>query len=359
MAQSGFFLNDGINTYFNAIITEAQSKQNQNIINSLSPKIIEWLNIQPSNIKNKYLEILKNNEDKISILQRFFGNAKIDKITNTSLNKTCKDVFYDEIINQLGRGEFLINWLIGGVLTNAKNYDIKDKYERLIEVKTPANKSKESLFYRFGGSREINIYSVNFSSDNGNVNFWEEIIHTLRLINKYFKDIYKLSTNKNFLDSLKYLKKRLNVIYSGAILNAEDIKQLNIFFKTANKFKLPKRGMYSRVTFRGGYAYKKDIVIDPIPEDELENKKSITIRFNNKKIDDDLTVGRLNDIYYIRHTEFENHLNLIPERILDENNYYLFFNNNKQIALVGKGNIIKNNLVLDHIEGGRIRLRIK
>jgi len=350
------------------VIDKIQKLKNYN--NQLI-KLENFLNNQTPQLKDSIIDFLADIEIKTLVqLIDLIGSSNINNLISKVNENPILSNIYKFYNASIGDGELLCAWILNGKLTSNSAYDIL-LGDKLVEIKTPANNG-DIFFYRFGMANDIVIQNISIEG----INLWNEISYTLNKLNKLdieeLKKLYINETEENkrlVYEAIDYLLENISTI-KNANITGITIYHLNNFYIVSKNLSIDKEDKtYSRVDLRGNYINRDKIDIEPIKREDIENAKQgntksqrtikITIKDKSNKEDkvDNFLVGRLNDLYYVRHADkFEDHIKESAKAIIDDNKLYIFFDKNENIIFSGNGVKLKNRIGFHSISNSRFKV---
>jgi len=339
-------------------------------------KLNNFLKKQSPNIANLYDNILikgSTSDEDLKIILKDLPAKEGRKLSpSIKYNKITSKIFFNELANQMGRGELLIGWIYNSILTSNQNYDTKIN-GTAVEIKSP-DESSGNVF-RFGMSRDtvIQSYIIEDTNEKRQISFWNEITHT---VNKVVKIADKLKEYDPEIATIvdKIVGRKTSIINT---VNFSDADRDNFikFYTKCNEYLhdnekiIPKNDeeegnqTFSRIGLRGRYIKKKDIIVEPITKKEVDAAEQTGKKISVKVVkpeehNDAILLGRLFDLFYVRHPKaFINHMEGIKNFILNDKKYYFFFNNDGTIFTSGMGNSIRENFKFHSITTSRIKLQ--
>lgn len=322
--------------------------------------ITNFINLQPTRIKEKFISILSGlDKAKLdSVLNSFASLSESQLKSGAEFDKTCTEIFFSQSLNLIGKGELLLSWLSGRLLTTTQNYDMAFGASK-IEIKSEATKNT----FRFGSSKESTIQSMNFDDENGEINFWNEISHTINKIVKEQDKIFN-SLDIKYRNLIKYIVGRKQAILNTSTLSPSDVMYLQKIFTRLNSFEVLKDDSYSRMALRGNYIKKKNVNIEPLDKSEIDKLEKdggeLTINVIPEDDSTDRLIGSLYDLFYVRHPEkFQLHLEQIILKLLKEDIFYIFFDSKGTVLAKGTAQEMIKVFELYMVDNSRVKIRLK
>ena len=324
------------------------------------------------NISKKIKNILSSITDE-SNLKKVLDDFKDLKPKHAfSCSDITKELFFNETLNQIGRGELLVSWCYGFPLTTNEDYDLEVGSDK-VEIKSPEDGIIQVYRFGMGLSTVIHSYVLENQGERGEaVNFWNEINHTVNKISKNADRLTSLS--KNLKTEVKGIALRKNSIVNTINLSIKDVEALNSFYNKANKLydekdKEEDKDFYTRIDFKGNYIPKKKIAISKIKAKDIEEKDKIEIEIlrdkedinkEEKEVRRRILIGSLFDLFYVRYPNlFIEHVSGIKNFLIKPNTYYIFFNKNGDLYKQGYGSTIINFFDFHSVTTSRIKLKAK
>lgn len=340
--------------------------------------LIGQLNLGDQYGKKLEAFLLRQGRYKDSILQVLTDIEPIDRMYlidsigkgETSELKKMNRVSFDKIFNfkptptsQMGPGELLSAIIFDGHIATDNKFDLELHNGQKCEVKT----TRDGL-YRFGSAKDKTIHAVNIDG----IRFWNEILYTVnKILSIGENNIINLFEEDDGLDelrnSIKIITGDVLGINSGAFPKTL-FDHFEYFYESCHTLRKggedDDEAEYSRIELKGNFTQPSKINIEPITKQEVAHavKTDGMIQIKPAKANEsrDLTIGKLNDLHYVRHPQnFKKHWDLIPANILSKDTVYIFFNKYNNIAASGTGEQIYKRLSLESVTDGRLKFRLR
>lgn len=282
-------------------------------------------NIPKGQITESFIKYINSLNDKETTeIIKFLGSLKSPKELTPNMlygNKRSPiGRLFDLATRGTGKGELAIAWLISGaqIQGGVESFDV-DINGKKYEVKDWSIQGNSSIL-------------TGVKSKVTNFEFWNEIIDTLRRLEKLrgtpnnIKFNFSLYFDESFIKTINELLSEHTMILSGEV-GKKRLELLRSFYTQANEIKDDISG-YTNVILRGPNAKPIELSILPLSENEIKDN---TITFTKAEKDQTLTyiLTELRRLKYVRDpnaldADMQSAVNKITEGII-----YIVFRKNK------------------------------
>ena len=256
------------------------------------------LNFPNGNLGQIFIQYLNslNEEDTIEVVKGLYSLNSPHELT-TDLYKDRKSVWgkmFDIAVRGSGKGEIPIAWLIKNAYMSggSESYDIvigDEKYE----VKDWSLQKNSSIL-------------AGVKSKVSNFEFWDEIVDTIRRIEKltilvdgHSKFQFEGNFDPEIVDRVNKIKQLRSKILTGEF-NLSDIKLFKEFYMLISQIKYEQPG-YTNIILRGPNEKPIELNIELLNIDQIANKINVNILDKNDIL---YILTELRRLKYVRNPEY-------------------------------------------------------
>jgi hypothetical protein len=296
----------------------------------------------PQGVVNSFWNVVSNEmttSDREEFIHKLASESSVRAYSASEYTSGIgKKIF--EIIgdNTVGRGEVFIAWLVDGARPQgpSKSYDIQIKDSKY-EVKDYSKPQQQSKSIRLGTKGKVTQFK-----------FWNEIISTIRQVDRLATTLQELNTvtsiSDRLVEELEYFQTRGSEILSGK-LSLTDQAHLTALYAELSELKIYDSD-YTHVVVRGPYKEPVKLHIESI---DLNNNyiKVTPIESESQLLT--YVITELRRIRYVRDPALFNvDLQETVKQIVGTEIPFIIFRKN--------GAIVTNEFAFDTVDQGTVRI---